>query len=213
MLGNLLATLIGLLSLLGLAPVNDAAPIGAPRPPELTVPGESAVDAAAANAPLPTVGIVSIRRYAGTWHELARLPVRFQDPESVSIAQYEVLPDNSGLSVQNTSYIGDEVGYSIRGTATPADPERTDRLRVSFGGLLAVVPVSDEGNYWIVELASDYSMALVGTPDRRSLWLLARDATGYDVDRANDFLMRAAELGFDTSKVTLADWKTRRMGD
>lgn len=214
MLSNVLSTLVGLLSLLGLIPPHEASP-PASEPgaaTALTRPGPDAVDIAAQERPLPTVGKVDARRFAGTWYELARLPVRFQDPASVSTAAYAVMPDGN-VSVENTSYIGDDVGYSIRGTAEPVDRSRGDRLRVRFGGFLKAIPVSDEGNYWIIELASDYSMTLVGTPDRDYLWLLARDGTDYDVARANSYLERAAELGFDTTRVTIADWQSRTMGE
>ncbi len=30
------------------------------------------------------------------------------------------------------------------------------------------------GDYWIIDLADDYSFAVVGTPDRKSLWILSR---------------------------------------
>ena len=31
------------------------------------------------------------------------------------------------------------------------------------------------GDYWIIDLDSDYRWAVVGEPDRRYLWILARD--------------------------------------
>ncbi len=37
-----------------------------------------------------------------------------------------------------------------------------------------LVGSSREGNYWILDLDSEYNTALVGTPDRRYLWILAR---------------------------------------
>jgi apolipoprotein D and lipocalin family protein len=33
------------------------------------------------------------------------------------------------------------------------------------------------GDYWIIDLAPDYSYAVVGEPARRYLWVLAREST------------------------------------
>jgi apolipoprotein D and lipocalin family protein len=136
--------------------------------------------------------------------------VRFQDAASVSTAKYSVR-DDGNVGVENTSFIGDERGYQIRGTAEPVSPSRTDRLRVSFGGFLSVIPTSKEGNYWVIDVDDEYEMALVGTPDRRYLWLLARDGETFDAERAQGLLDRAATLGFDTDQLSIADWSSRTM--
>lgn len=210
-MSNLLATLIGLLTMLGLVPASGESTPTTARA-ALTRPASSSIDTAAAQRPLPTAGAVDLKRYAGTWYELARLPVRFQDPASVSTATYAVSRDGS-VSVENTSYIGDDPGYSIRGTAEPVRAGRTDRLRVRFGGFLRAIPTSEDGNYWVIALDRDYELALVGTPDRRYLWLLARDGEQFDEDLAQGWLERAAALGFDTDQIVFADWATRTMRD
>jgi len=51
------------------------------------------------------------------------------------------------------------------------------------------------GDYWILGLAGDYSWAVVGSPDRNYLWILARTrelpspafTAAVDVARANGF--------------------------
>ena len=159
---------------------------------------------------LPTNGGVDLSRYAGKWYELARLPVRFQDDRTVSTAEYSVRPDGK-VGVLNTAYLGDRVDARITGTATPVDGSSNDRLRVRFGGLLRFIPVPKEGNYWVIKTADDYSMALVGTPDRKFLWLLARDEQAWGSQPADDMVARAKELGFDTDKLLVADWDTRQM--
>lgn len=57
---------------------------------------------------------------------------------------------------------------------------------------------SREGNYWIFDLDPDYRTALVGTPDRRYLWILSRtqrlDETTYQ-----QLVTKAQQLGFSVS--------------
>lgn len=59
-------------------------------------------------------------------------------------------------------------------------------------------------------LADDYSMALVGTPDRGTLWLLTRDPEAFDTARATEYVQLAESLGFDTGSLLYDDWGTRR---
>lgn len=165
-------------------------------------------------APLPTNGSVDLKRYSGLWYELARLPVRFQDPQSVSTAEYGIRSDGS-VEVKNTAYVGDTVSARITGRATAArGAEATnDRLRVRFGGLLRFIPVPKDGNYWIIDAADDYSTALVGTPDRKFLWLLSRDKDAWGTRPIDALVDKAKSLGFDTDRLLVADWERRRMRD
>ncbi len=162
--------------------------------------------------PLPTVENVDPERYAGLWYELARLPLRFQADDTLSTAEYTVQDDGS-IRVHNTSYDGEEVSHEISGVATAAEgaEDSFDRLKVQFGGFLKLVPTDDEGNYWIIKLADDYSMAMVGTPDRDSLWLLVRDTSDLDTGMIQSYIETAHGLGFDTAKLLVADWDKHQM--
>ena len=156
--------------------------------------------------PLPTVASVDLTQYGGRWYELARLPVRFQNQKSVSTADYSLNPDGS-VKVVNTAWLGDRVSARITGKATSVNAPENSRLRVRFGGLLRFIPTPKEGNYWVIDLKKDYSMAMVGTPDRRFLWLLARDKNAWSTAAAATMVERARDLGFDTSRLQVADWE------
>ncbi len=159
--------------------------------------------------PLDLVDHVDIERYSGLWYELARLPMRFQADETVSTAEYTPMTDG-GIRVHNRAWRGTKLDSEITGTAVPAKgaEESANRLIVRFGGLLKFIPVSKEdGNYCVLALTPDYSLALVGTPDRRSMWLLARDQVDFGSPETEAFLAVAAEQGFDTDALLIADWK------
>ncbi len=157
--------------------------------------------------PLMTVDHVDLTRYAGKWYELARLPLTFMSDKALAIAEYSLNEDGS-VAVHNTTRQLDEDDHTIDGTATPAEgAEQTNaRLNVQFGGVLKWIPKKVEGNYWVIKVNDDYTMALVGTPDRDSLWLLARDPKQADSDEAREYIEYACEAGFDTSKLLIDDW-------
>ncbi len=52
------------------------------------------------------------------------------------------------------------------------------------------------GDYWILALDANYTEVLVGTPDRRYGWILARQPDLAEA-RVQALLERARELGFD----------------
>jgi apolipoprotein D and lipocalin family protein len=62
------------------------------------------------------------------------------------------------------------------------------------------MPVPREGNYWIIALDDDYQHAMVGTPDRRFLWILSRDPC-LDPEVFRDLTARARCLGFDVDRL------------
>jgi apolipoprotein D and lipocalin family protein len=147
-----------------------------------------------AAAPLPTVPCVDLGRYAGTWHEIARLPNFFQASCVRSQARYEPRSDGS-ITVVNSCVTARGRCREITGRAEPVPCSGNAQLRVRFDGLAAFVPVSREGNYWIIALDEDYQWAMVGTPDRRFLWILARDRC-LPVEVYASLVARARCLGF-----------------
>jgi apolipoprotein D and lipocalin family protein len=56
------------------------------------------------------------------------------------------------------------------------------------------------GDYWIIGLADDYSWAVVGSPDREYLWILARTAR-LDEQSAVAARKTAAANGFDVARL------------
>ena len=123
---------------------------------------------------LPTVASVDLARYAGTWHEIARLPMWFQRHCVDSKAVYTVRSDGR-VGVHNECVTDDGGLAEADGVATVVDTKTNARLMVVFDNWFArLFGSSREGNYWILDLDPEYRTVLVGTPDRRYLWILAR---------------------------------------
>lgn len=148
--------------------------------------------------PLTTVPSVDLNRYTGTWYEIARLPMWFQRHCVDSKAVYTSRPDGA-IGVHNEC-ITDRGGLDhADGVATVVDPKTNARLTVVFDNFFArLFGSSREGNYWIIELDPDYQVAMVGTQDRRYLWILSRMPV---LDRPvyQRYVERAQELGFPVS--------------
>lgn len=128
-----------------------------------------------AHKPLPVVPSVDLSRYAGKWFEIARLPNKFQkDCVGETTATYAVL-DETQLKVVNECRNGTGRIEQAEGKARIADTAGPNsKLKVRFApAWLSWLP-SVWGDYWIMDVAPDYSYAVIGTPDRQYLWILSR---------------------------------------
>jgi apolipoprotein D and lipocalin family protein len=147
-----------------------------------------------------TVGKVDLKRYQGTWYELARLPMFFQRNCAQSEAHYALKPDGS-VAVLNRCKTADGKWEEASGTATEQTPGQPDKLWVVFDNWFSrLAPGLAKGNYWIIDLDSDYKQAVVGAPDRKYLWLLSRTPTVSEEVKQR-MLARARQQGFDTSRL------------
>ncbi|THJ20010.1 MAG: hypothetical protein CAF44_013320 [Nitrospira sp. CG24D] len=153
--------------------------------------------------PLPTATSVDLARYTGTWYEIARLPMWFQRHCVDSKAIYTNRPDGA-VGVHNEC-VTDTGGLDqIDGVATVVDPKTNARLTVVFDNFFArLFGSSREGNYWIIELDSGYRTSVVGTPDRRFLWILSRTPQLDDATYRR-LVEGARQLGFPVSDLILA---------
>lgn len=125
-----------------------------------------------APAPLATMPQVDLARYAGSWHEIARLPASFEAVcDGQPTATY--LPRGAGLEVINRC-------PTARG---PQEARGEARVVPDSGNAKLEVSLWPEGTrwlpfawakYWILYVDPAYQVALVGHPSRRYLWILAR---------------------------------------
>lgn len=150
--------------------------------------------------PLPTVNQVDLKRYAGQWYEVARLPVPYQKADEGAKAEYTLQRDGT-VRVVNTAIAPHGRNRSIQGRAEAVPGSNNARLRVKFEGLAGLVPTPEEGNYWIMALDRNrYRYAMVGTPDRKALWLLSRQPR-LDPPVQKELVDRAEALGFPVEKL------------
>ena len=56
------------------------------------------------------------------------------------------------------------------------------------------------GKYWVIDLAEDYSYAVVGEPNREYLWILSRSPS-MDPGMYARILDRITQQGYDSSKL------------
>lgn len=150
--------------------------------------------------PLEAVPFVDLARYAGRWFEIARYPSRFERACAKNTVAEYTLRKNGTLRVANACTRHDGSFETVYGRAVVADSNTSAKLKVRFA------PFAPRRDYWIVDLADDYSYAIVGEPKRRYVWMLSR-TPAMDDHLFMVLCTRLARTGYDPSKLlrTLQD--------
>lgn len=146
---------------------------------------------------LSVVDSVDLQRYVGRWYEIARLPNRFQEECTGNVTATYVVLENGEIKVVNRCQKADGDSSEAEGIARRASPEEPNsKLKVRFApSFLSFLPFV-WGNYWIIELAPDYSYAVIGEPNREYLWVLARTPK-MEKQTLQEILERAKKQGFN----------------
>ena len=143
---------------------------------------------------LQTVPRVDLQKYAGKWFEIASFPQSFQKGCYCTTAEY-TLHEKGYVIVENRCNKGSVDGKQsyIRGKAFVEKGSGNAKLKVQFFWPF-------KGKYWIIDLADDYSYAVVSNPNRKYLWILSRTPT-IGVTLYGQILERLELKGFDISKL------------
>ena len=143
---------------------------------------------------LHTVPFVDLNKYAGKWYEIASYPQRFQKGCYCTTAEY-TLSQEGCVIVENRCNKGGIDGKQsyIKGKAFVTKNSGNAKLKVQF-----FWPFT--GKYWIIDLANDYSYAVVSHPNKKYLWILSRTPK-MDNSVYQEILDRLKAKGFDLSKL------------
>jgi apolipoprotein D and lipocalin family protein len=146
------------------------------------------------------VDSVDLDRYAGKWYEIARFPNRFQEDCAGNVTADYARREDGRLDVINRCRAADGSTNEAAGVARIPNPENKAKLEVRFApDWLSWLPMV-WSDYWIIDLAPDYSSAAVGEPEREYLWILSRTPT-LPEETYQDIVNRLTEQGFDTARL------------
>jgi apolipoprotein D and lipocalin family protein len=142
---------------------------------------------------LKTVSSVDLKKYSGTWYEIASFPQRFQKGCEFTTAVYT--PTDKGyVTVENRCNRNGKESY-IKGKAFVDKNSGNAKLKVQFFWPF-------KGKYWIIDLAEDYSYAVVSHPNKKYLWILSRKPK-LDEQVYNSIITRLKEKGFDLNELKI----------
>jgi apolipoprotein D and lipocalin family protein len=144
--------------------------------------------------PLRTVAHVDLERYVGRWYVIANIPYFLEKGKVASYDTYARRPD--GTLVNDFTFRQGDFGAPEKtwhGSAWVVNTQTNAEWKVRF-----VWPFT--ATYLVLELDPDYRWAVVGTPGRGLLWVLARERQMDDATYAR-ILERIRAHGIDPAKV------------
>jgi apolipoprotein D and lipocalin family protein len=162
----------------------------------LTLALSSAGPAQAAPKPQPLRSSVQLDlpRYMGRWWVVAHTPY-FAEKGKVATADiYTLRPDGkiANTYVYRKHFGGKE--KQMHGVATVVPGTGNGQWRIGFfGGLL-------RADYLVLEVAPDYSWALIGQPSRKLAWVFSREPIMDDAQLAR-LLAKFPAYGYDPARL------------
>lgn len=143
--------------------------------------------------PLTTTANVDLDRYMGRWWVIANIPY-FAEKGKVATADVYALRDDGRIeNVYAYRKAFDQPEKETQAVARVVPGTNNAQWQIAFfGGLV-------KADLLVLEVAPDYSWALIGHPKRKMGWVFSRsqamDAAQYETLRA-----KFAGYGYDTSK-------------
>ena len=121
------------------------------------------------SSPLRTVAHVDLDLYLGRWYVIANIPYFLEKEKVASYDTYAKRPDGKLDNIFTFRKGGFEAPEkSWHGIAWVTNPASNAEWKVRF-----IWPLTS--TYLVLELDQNYRWAVVGTPNRKLLWILARE--------------------------------------
>jgi apolipoprotein D and lipocalin family protein len=143
---------------------------------------------------LKTVDYVDTDRFMGKWYVVGVIPT-FVEKDAVNAIETYELNDEGNIDITFTHYKknpdGEYKEYHPRGFIY--DKNTNAEWRVQF-----IWPLKFK--YLVIDLAEDYRYTVIGVPNRKYVWIMARE-TKLSTEDYSNIKSRLVEQGYDISKI------------
>lgn len=159
----------------------------------------------------PYAPSINIDRFSGTWFEIARKPVPFENSCSVSWVRYKITfnkHDIPILNITNSCLSTNNELKQISGNGKFYDSGYNRRFLVSFSYIDKFWNLFSQYNYIIYYIDNQYSETIIGSPNRKYLWILSKDPF-ISKERLQFLLNIANNYQFDTKDIIKDIWNTK----
>ena len=152
----------------------------------------SCMGSGTADVDTSTVRSFDVKRFMGRWYEICRYDHRFERGMTHVTADYSLLP-NGKIKVVNRGMKSGKPSQSVGKAKQPNPAEYPGRLKVSFF-------LWFYSDYYVLEIAPDYTYAVIGSSSDDYLWVLSRTPQlSEEVEQS--LLERIANRGYDLEEL------------
>lgn len=139
------------------------------------------------------VAKVDLKKYAGTWYSIYSIPTVFDRGSRETTTKYTLNDEGYYNVITTYKKPGDEKVHSITSKIFPSE-EQTAIMKAQF-----IWPIKVD--YWVIELAEDYSYVVVGHPDHKFLFIMSRSKK-IPKKTYDEIVERCKAKGYEVSKLT-----------
>lgn len=141
----------------------------------------------------------NLQKYMGAWYEIARFNYLFEKGIDYATAEYS-LNDDGSVKVVNRGYnYIKQKETEVEGVAFPVGKKDEAMFKVSFCKPFYA-------GYNVIAIDKNYKYALIAGRSRNYLWILSKEKQVPE-KVINEYLEKAENLGFDTSKLVWTKYK------
>lgn len=142
-----------------------------------------------------TVKQLDLEKFMGRWYEIARYDHRFERGMSHVTATYSLLGDGR-IKVVNEG-VRNGKRKTARGKGKQPDASQPGKLKVSFF-------LWFYADYYVLDIAPDYSYVLVSSSSDKYLWIMSRTPS-LPRPVLDSLLAKLRRRGYDTSKLIFVE--------
>jgi apolipoprotein D and lipocalin family protein len=146
--------------------------------------------------PIPhkPVAKVELSKLAGKWYSLYSIPTMFDKNSCQTTTIYTLNNDGYYNVYTYAKKTTDNNLHTYSSKLFPVEGSGDGQFKAQFLWPFKV-------DYWVIDLADDYSYVVVGHPDKKFLFIMARKPT-MDKKLYNDIVAKCKDMGYDVSKLT-----------
>lgn len=140
------------------------------------------------------VAKVDLKKYSGTWYSLYSIPTLFDKGSRETTTKYTLNEDGYFDVLTTYKKPGDEKIHAVNSKIFPNENDESAKMKAQF-----IWPIKVD--YWVIELANDYSYVVVGHPDHKFLFIMSRSPK-MPKKTYEEIVERCRAKGYEVSKLT-----------
>ncbi|MEJ5994316.1 lipocalin family protein [Pedobacter sp. Du54] len=143
------------------------------------------------------VNLIDYKAYEGKWYSLYSIPTLLDKNWKQTIEYYMLVADDHFEVLTTYHKQGKSEESSVKSKLFFDEHKPDGDMKAQF-----VWPF--KAGYWVIELADDYSYVVVGHPDKKYLFIMAREPK-IDPELLKEIIERCREIGYDTGSLVSQD--------
>lgn len=139
------------------------------------------------------VNVIDYKAYAGKWYSLYSIPTFLDKNWKQTIENYTLVSDEHFEVITTYHKEGNAEEKSVKSKLFFDQHKPAGDMRAQF-----VWPF--KAGYWTIELATDYSYVVIGHPEKKYLFIMAREPTIHP-ELLKEIIERCRQMGYDTGSL------------